>query len=485
MIRHIYRSTAALIALAPLLMIALAGPPSPAIAGEPAEQDQAPTVQLVLHPAAEPRPALKYHLVPPLVDLRPGNAAVLYGKVTAEQLAFFGDEELWDKIIECIETPVAELAAEDPGIPMRGSHFQFLDRAARCKSVDWQLPIYEEEFYTILLPELQQTRNFGRMLAAKARMHIAKGEFDEALHTLQTGYALGRHVSQGPTLINALVGIAIARLMSDQVEALVQRPGVPNLYWALTHMPDPLIDMRAGMEAEWAIIYLSYPEFRDLETKDYPPEKWRELTHELAGLIFRFGNLNPQEGFHEPLTTALAIKGYPLAKQRLCQRGHSPDEVEAMPVPKVIVLDTVQTYEELRDEMFKWFATPHWAARRGLDVAEQQLKDARNREVIPIAGLLLPALRSAHFADARSRQSVAALRVVEAIRLYGAAHDGRLPEKLSDITEVPIPQDPVMGRPFSYRKTGAAAVLEASLPPRASAKRHGLRYQITFASKGE
>ena len=80
-------------------------------------------------------------------------------------------------------------------------------------------------------------------MALKARLEIADRKFDEAIHTLQTGYALARHVGQGGTLIHGLVGIAIGQLMSARVQELVQQPGVPNLYWALTALPQPLIDL--------------------------------------------------------------------------------------------------------------------------------------------------------------------------------------------------------------------------------------------------
>ena len=100
--------------------------------------------------------------------------------------------------------------------------------------------------------------------------------------------------------------------------------------------------------------------------------------------------------------------------------------------------------------------------------------------MIPFASILLPAIKAAHLAGARGERSVAVLRVVEAIRLYGAAHDGNLPEKLSDITEVPMPIDPTTGEPFVYQRAGKIAVLESP-----GGERHGLRYEITFAPKGK
>lgn len=468
----------ALIAFAPSASVAqlaaLSGGPT-----KPAAEELPPTVKLVLHPAAEPRPALRYQLLPPLVDRRPGNAAVLYGKVTAEQQQFFGNQELWEKIDKWTDTPLGEFPKEEAGKVLQGSQFKFLDRAARCEYCDWQMPLRDEPFYAILLPELQQTRSFGRMLAARTRLQIAEGQFDEAVHTLQTGYALGRHAGEGQTLINALVGMAITGIMSKQVETFVQQPGAPNLYWALTELPDPLVDMRPGIEAERAMIYLSYPELRDLDKQDYSPEQWRERLNKLTETILSFGGGGPPVG-SEVITTALALKGYPMARQGLIDRGYKPDEVEAMPVPKVVLLYTMQTYEDLRDDLFKWFGVPYWQARPGLQKAQENLKDGLRREVIPFASMLLPALQAAHFAGARGERTIAVLRVIEAIRLYGAAHDGKLPEKLSEITDVPVPTDPTTGEPFMYRRSGEIAVLESP-----GGKGHGLRYEITFAQKGK
>jgi len=471
----LYFLAGVLLVLAPSLPAGQAALAQSLAGGKRPEEDEVPTVKLVLHPAAEPRPALKYLLLPPVIDRRPGNAAVLYGKVTAEQQQFFGDKELWEKIVKWIDTPLKSFPKEEARGPLSGGPFKFLDRAARCEYVDWQLPLREEPFYQILLPELQQTRQFGRMLAAKARLHVAEGEFDKAVHTLQTGYALGRHVGQGQTLINGLIGMAISRMMCKQVETLIQHPGAPNLYWALTNLPDPLVDMRPGIETEWAMIYLSYPELRNLKDQDYTPEQWRTRLNKITTDIMSLTGDAP--GIRsELLTAALALKGYPMAKQALIDQGFKPDEVEAMPVPKVVLLHTMRTYEELRDDLFKWFAVPYYQAQEGMDKAEGNLRDGRRREVIPFASILLPAIKAAHFAGARDERSIAVLRVVEAIRLYGATHDGNLPDTLSDIAEVPIPIDPTTGEPFVYQRTGKTAVLESP-----GGERQGLRYEITFA----
>ena len=40
------------------------------------------------------------------------------------------------------------------------------------------------------------------------------------------------------------------------------------------------------------------------------------------------------------------------------------------------------------------------------------------------------------------------------------SHGGQLPTRLDDITDVPIPVDPISGKPFGYRRQGEAALLE-------------------------
>ena len=420
-----------------------------------------PTLRLAVHPAAEARPALKYQLLPEFLDRTPGNAAVDYGKVSAERSAIFGNDAWWEENWrKRIDAPLAELRGDELGLT---AIFETLDRAARREHCEWQVPVREGDFYTVLLPELQQTRSFARLLGLRARIEIANGRFDEAVYALQSGYALGRHVAEGPTLIHSLVGIAICGIMSDNVLQMSQQPDAPNLYWALTMLPRPLIDGRRGIEAEMNAVALTFPELRDLEATTRTPEQWRDALRAFWEKFAEFeGGWSERD--RPELLTAMVLKGYPTAKQGLIERGRSPDEVEAMPVPQVILLYTAHTYEELRDDILRWFYVPYWQGHEGMERAVKRLKPtgAQQREVLPVARTLLPAVRSFQSAVVRCDRDIAVLRTIEALRRYAAVHDGRLPENLDDAS-VPIPIDPVTGRPFVYRVQDGAAVIEG--PP--------------------
>ena len=57
-----------------------------------------------------------------------------------------------------------------------------------------------------------------------------------------------------------------------------------------------------------------------------------------------------------------------------------------------------------------------------------------------------------------------AIQCVEAIRNYAATHDGRLPEKLSDISDLKLPMDVMNDKAFGYNRTATGAVLQSEMP---------------------
>jgi hypothetical protein len=79
-------------------------------------------------------------------------------------------------------------------------------------------------------------------------------------------------------------------------------------------------------------------------------------------------------------------------------------------------------------------------------------------------------------------RKVAALQCIEAMRLYAGAHEGKFPDKLSDVTEITVPDDPVAKKAFSYSRTGSKAMLEAEATED-SEGRDAIRYELNFIEK--
>jgi hypothetical protein len=83
------------------------------------------------------------------------------------------------------------------------------------------------------------------------------------------------------------------------------------------------------------------------------------------------------------------------------------------------------------------------------------------------------------------RRRVAALRIIEAVRDYLAAHDGKLPASLANITTVPLPMDPLTDEPFEWKVDGNSATLKALFLPSEPNKEGSFENRISFHLKVE
>jgi hypothetical protein len=472
-------------------------PPTSPASPTAAPTDQPETVHFILHPAESPYAALRYRLANSGLEKTPGNAAPNYMRAA---LVWFDSPEVQavdaqatpnasSKLDDWLAMPLDELAKNESAQAFFNSrptgHWDMLALAARREQCDWDLPLREFNYAT-LIPELKKMRDLGRLVAFKARVEISRGQFDKAIDTLNTGLAMARHAAQAPTLVNALVGIKLAHLMLDQAELLIQQPHCPNLYWSLTALPDPLIDIGLGMGFERDFLYLYMPELRDIRTAVHTEAEWDQLLLQVANKFTKAMS----DVVNQPVTSAeslgvgayFAITAYPKAKAELQRAGYTPFQIKDMPVSQAILTAEVELYEHESDNIHKWFFVDGPSALQGLANAEQELKDLgqSKQEIIPFASLLLPALSKVKSVQIELDRQVAALRCVEALRLYAAQHNGQLPKQWSDIKEAPVPNDPSTGKPFIYSGGGEAASL-SSLAPLGRPASEGFRWEIQLA----
>jgi hypothetical protein len=154
-----------------------------------------------------------------------------------------------------------------------------------------------------------------------------------------------------------------------------------------------------------------------------------------------------------------------------------------MPHVQVALLHSFAEYERLYEEALKWRTFPYAEAAPHLrainERQKEELKKADGRPVFDLASFMLPALQKVFAARARTDRKIAALRCVEAVRLYAAGHGGKLPPTLAAIQEVPVPADPYTGKPFVYRLAGGVATLEGPPPAGEQANAgNALRYDL-------
>jgi hypothetical protein len=436
-------------------------------------------IQLTVQPAAAPKPALRYLLLPELKEMNPGNPIQNYLKCFSEQQKFFLDAEAANRREKLLAMPLKELPAkelQDYG----GSALTRADWAARLDKPDWQILIQcKTEGIGLLLPDVQQMRVLASALKVRFRAEVALGRFDDALRTAKTMFALSRHMSENPTLIGDLVGIAIAAVAIGPLEEMLEQPGCPNLYWALTNLPTPLVSFDIGMQGERMLMR---GEFRDLD--DSAPMSEEQLMKLIAHIdqVREVANIEQKPGQPDRSTRAwldARVKDERLvsaARRRLVEAGLPEERLKQFPADQVILLDEYREYEVRRDEFMKLANLPHWQAEaQGIG-----LPYTRKKETGLLADLLVPALNKVHRAQGRLEQRIALLRHVEALRLYAAAHDGKLPEKLADCP-VPLPDDPFTGKAFRYEVTGNTAHLRGT-PPQGVEKEppFNVHYEVTI-----
>ena len=293
------------------------------------------TVEMTLHPAKAPESVQKYWLFPKAEQQSEADAAPLYEKAVQS----LPKNRQTDQINKWVRIPLEELPREQVQSTLKQLKptLELLEQAAKCKYCKWpESEVSDDQ----LLGNLSKYRQIIYILALQTRLQIAQSQYDKAIASLQTGFAMAKRLAEAPTLVQGLTGIATAAFMCRQLEQFVQGTDAPNLYWALQNLPRPLVDLTEH-------IVLESPDIR-----------------------------------------------------------------------------------------------------------------GRVRQVMN-----------------RLDRHVGALQYVEAIRLYAAAHDGKFPNELSDVTEVALPDDPFTQSPFTYHRTGSRAVLEAPVSKEATA-RDAIRYEL-------
>lgn len=296
-------------------------------------------LELAVYPVKAPELAEKYSLLLKADKQTEADAVPLYEK--AIQAMPKGGKQL-KQIQEWLQLPPEQLPQKqvDETIQKNIESLRLVARAARCKQCNW--PKWKPGTTP---PDQSGYRNLAFLLKLWARLEIVRGGYDGALLAMQTGFGMARHVGQGPTTIQAMVGTAIGGMMCREVELFIKGKDSPNLYWALANLPKPLADVKIAIESERANL------------KDY-------------------------------------------------------------------------------NFLVRW-------------QMEKVLKPAHDRM---------------QFSAKRLDNNLNALQCVEAIRDYAATHAGRLPEKLSDISDLELPKDVMGDKAFEYRRTAAGAVVTSTMP---------------------
>ena len=399
------------------------------------------TYKMTLHPAAVSKPALKYKLFPDIREQIPGNKVQMFLRCFSEHELLFGAESQ-SKRDKLKFLSLDELAKEAKEYPMP----EDVADAARMNKTDWQVEYFmkRDGFKTSFLNILPM-RNLADVIILHARCQIAAHDYGGAIQTTSYLLSFAQTFDEHPTLFGAIMGLAIENRALAVVQELIAQPGCPNLYWALTDLPAPIISGRRAVNGEKILFHELQNRIRESQTDEMIAAHMNEIFS------------NP----FEPADQKLDFKKYVTddddrlkkARARLIESNFDSKQVAIWSATRVIAMDEFNTCTILREEHSKWFNTPFAEAQAGIHAVEEEAKKSDS----PFIKRCLTPTLNIKPGLTRSEQHIAAFRIIEAIRLYAHEH-GELPRALDKI-KLPIPVDPVSGKAFEYSGKDGVATL--------------------------
>jgi hypothetical protein len=449
-------------------------------------------IELTIRPRAIERPELKYRLFPTETELKSGNAVPILLRLPWEQTQWMN--QVFPKLQDWETRPLTAPEWENSGGVLPSHFYNELKRAAFRREALWEYPIGETQSpYMILLPDVQGLRGFLALgLSARIRYHLSRGELDKAREGILVGLANGRHLAQTPFFVNQLVARKIHLTMLERTEELIAQPKSPNLYWAITTLPE-LLEFQRAASLEGSLFTMTFPAVNDLD-RARPAEEWRKMASQLVEFLEEIGDIpksEPPKG-DAPILEQLLQKLFPATKRipGAIQQARtelpqllkvSPEKVAAMSDDEV----GIRWYAHLRlardQHTTAVLALPPREAWPQLRKVKEEIQAMQLKTGSKTAQILNP---TGVYVSAWSlRRRIQALRVIEAIRHHLATHDGKLPATLDAITEIPIPLDPLTDQPFLWEVQGQTASLKspalpADLVDAASESHHSFIYKL-------
>lgn len=453
----------------------------------------ADVIELTLHPAAEPVPALKYKLLPDEFEMKEGNAAVYYLKA----LGFLEQNSARRRLYEIEQqgvdaanekkldlnsvAPFSYVDMEPSKYPIEEvkqylalTSFQtpMLAEAAMRRSFQMDRQIKEvKNPVGYLLPEIQMMRDLARKQSVRCRLAIAENRIEDAITILGQQFALARHLGQDDFIVSTLVGCAIEGIAIRDAMYLVELKDCPNLFWAFARLPNPMHNWQRSLAYEKHFIELQFPQLAEVTTQIRSNEYWRQfidrLNEDMNANGFRYWdggeNFNPMA---LPDSRAIIVShiaaSYPEARTFLLENKIvSPESIDSYPTAQVFFLAMKHHLKVTTDDVFKWLHLPLHVGRQQLAELDTKLQDSSAPAFTRLSAMMasVSGIRSAQI---RTLQRIGMTQAVEGLRMYAAKHQNKLPDSLENL-DYPIGNDPASGKPFQYSKEGNTATL-ASTP---------------------
>ncbi len=382
-------------------------------------------VKLTVPPVATPTLALKYRLFPTRGEMAAGDAAPICREIFAHFAMSWETFEAADDLCKLPRIGFSKDRARQILEPYRPMLRQ-IHAASRKTQCEWNIPLDWMTRFDARKMNFTAARQITVLLCIAARLEQAKGHPDEALQTLQDGFAFARQFTNDANVVQALIGIGLLDLLLDCVSELQQDPACGNLYWALTELPHPLIDFGAIAEVEQATCHDFLPTVdwraNNTVTSDQFIANIARATHSFDARVDQY--------------LMLQVMAVAPARVYLRSQGFTQDQIDHMPIPQTVGIYLIETFQRVFDEEVAAARLPYWQAEIQFDRIEVEISrlnaDVHN-PLLNFTGLIPGSMKNLALLERR----IAMMRNVEALRAYAASHKGVLPASLAELTDTP------------------------------------------------
>jgi hypothetical protein len=360
-----------------------------------------------------------------------------------------------------------------------------LDSMAQCEDLYWRANSRNLGGRALItdarFPEQEVMWKFAALIKLRALVELDQRRFDDAVVSIRCGYRLIAFLRQGGLLEHHLTANFIESAILDVIEKAIQTPGCPNLYWAIATLPNEYDAMLRTIEDELLSYKRRHPLLIEPEAVDWSPDNWKENWNEFVRDCDSYWPVPFQGQFLKASEDALKSDAKH-ARKRLLAQGLAPQHAASMCAEQALAVDIACEIRKENEQILTALYTPYPANMRMLEKRDRENMQRMEALVFlwfdpefqkePLDPLLKPLLESRRkdwesrlrdfvprtygfisdeyqrFLHAVQRKNH--LLTIEAIRHFAGGQNGRLPESLSNLTELLPNRDPINAEWVAY-----------------------------------
>jgi hypothetical protein len=283
----------------------------------------------------------------------------------------------------------------------------------------------------ILLPSLSKARQLAKMSVLQAKYMEANGDAGGAVDNYLSTLSVGAQLSDGPTLIENLVGIAIQDLTAySLLDSLAAHGGDDIDYQQFAQRLEseyrpvrPMVEAFQGERACGLDVIQRLYEW-DSVTRQYQVSE--RGTEDLRWLFANDFGTDPEPPDMASMRSALETLGF---------RG--------------MVTEANQLYDRLTETALM----PYQQSKQAWAELESSVSSPEFKQRNPLMSVLMPSLGRASHLSTRAITTRNATRLVANLKAYRQQH-GAYPDSLDVFGGSEMTRDPFTGSPFVYRRNG-------------------------------